>query len=248
MSWTRLDDTWTDSTVLADLDFADRWHYLAMIQFCSRTEKVDGVLRVVDARRCSDHPDPNQAVRNLADVGLVEIRQHDVKLNLIDDHLPPPSVRNRKDAQNQRKTRSRAHQAGDHSHCIPENCDRAPKREVTSDVTRDPGTGQDGTGRDRSLDREGSNAQRQSVTDQPVTSWPVVSIPTVARSEQPVVEDFPTDLPPVRCHTFGCDSTDVDDSNLCSRHRPDSNAVDEFERTKRDQLAALEARMEGTAA
>lgn len=248
MSWTRLDDTWTDSTVLADLDFADRWHYLAMIQFCSRTEKVDGVLRVVDARRCSDHPDPNQAVRNLADVGLVEIRQHDVKLNLIDDHLPPPSVRNRKEAQNQRKSRSRAHQVGNHSHCIPENCDRAPKREVTSDVTRDPGTGQDRTGRDRSLDREGSSVQPQSVTDQPVTSWPVVSIPNAVPSEQSEVQEFPTDLPPIRCHFFGCDSTDLDDSNLCSRHRPDGNAMDEFERTKRDQFAAREAHMKEAAA
>ena len=47
-SWTRLSDDWTDRAELARLSFEDRWHYLALIQMCSRGGHVTGVLRVVD--------------------------------------------------------------------------------------------------------------------------------------------------------------------------------------------------------
>lgn len=247
MSWTRLDDTWTDSTVLADLDFADRWHYLAMIQFCSRTGKVDGQLRVIDARRCSDHPEPDQAVRNLADAELVTIGPHTVTVNHIADHVPPPSVRENAERSKIRMQRMRKHRAGDHSECLPDKCEQALQGDRLNDVTRNTGTGRDGTGQDRSLDREASKACSRSMTDEPVTSWEVASIPASAPPEQPVVEDFPPGLPPVRCHTFNCSSTDVDDNNLCPAHRPDVGAVDEFERIKREQLSALEARMKESA-
>ena len=36
MTWTRLDDRWAERAVLAQLSYETRWHYLAMIQFCSR--------------------------------------------------------------------------------------------------------------------------------------------------------------------------------------------------------------------
>lgn len=157
MTWTRLDDAWTDMPELAALDLAARWHYLAMIQFCSRTERINGVMKRADARRCSDVDDPEAALAVLRSAGLVlEHPGNDVKVVRIADHIPPPSVRKASEAAKLRKRRERAHRAGDHSSCLPGNCDRAPdsrpdeavKREVTSDVTRDIGTGRDGTGPD----------------------------------------------------------------------------------------------------
>lgn len=42
MSWTRLDDRWCDDEVFEDMDYEARWHYLCMIQYCSRNEKYSG--------------------------------------------------------------------------------------------------------------------------------------------------------------------------------------------------------------
>ena len=55
MTWTRLDDTWTDQPVMGDLAFDVRWHYLAMIQFCSRTQRYDGMLKMPAARAILSH-------------------------------------------------------------------------------------------------------------------------------------------------------------------------------------------------
>lgn len=153
MSWTRLDDAWTEMTELAELEHGVRWHYLAMIQFCSRTDKVDGVMRVLDAYRCSDYLDPEGAIKALEKAGLVKSipssnpMKATVKVIRIDDHIPPPSVRNKREADKLRKRRQRAHDAGDHSLCIADKCPHVTPN-VTRDVTRDPGTGQDRTGRD----------------------------------------------------------------------------------------------------
>lgn len=166
MSWTRLDDTWTDNTVLADLSFEDRWHYLAMIQFCSRTQKFDGLVRVVDARRCSDHPDPDKAHTNLVNVGLLVNLGKTFKLTQIDEHIPPPSVRENSEKSKVRMKRMRQHKVGDHSICLPDHCEQvglsaslAPAskvlgpaasqdipKDVTQSVTRNTRTGQDRTG------------------------------------------------------------------------------------------------------
>ena len=40
VTWTKLDDLWCERRELAAINFADRWHYLAMIQFCSRADPV----------------------------------------------------------------------------------------------------------------------------------------------------------------------------------------------------------------
>ena len=166
MTWTRLDDTWTDNTILADLSFEDRWHYLALIQFCSRTKKFDGLVRAVDARRCSDHPHPDTAHTNLVNVGLLVNMGKTFKVTQIDEHIPPPSVRENAEKSKVRMKRMRQHKVGDHSICLPDSCDQtgpsaplAPtskalgpvvsegvSTEVTQSVTRNTGTGQDRTG------------------------------------------------------------------------------------------------------
>lgn len=164
MTWTRLDDGWTDKPELEDLDFATRWHYLAMIQFCSRNDRDTGIIRAVDARRCSDVPEPARALAQLEQAGLITIEAKAYRIVNIDEHVPPPYIRNQAEKAKLRKRRERAHKNGDHSLCIFGSCSDAPRpaEDVTGIVTRDIGTGRDGTGR---------------AEDTPVTSeWAVVAI------------------------------------------------------------------------
>ena len=168
MTWTRLDDGWTDQAALADLSFADRWHYLALIQHCSRTDKLDGVIRGVDARRCSDHPDTASALANLNELGLIEVLEKDkYKVVTIEDHVPPPHVRRKTEDDKMRQRRNRAHKSGDHSLCKPDaDCVTG---NVTRDLGRDVGTGRDGTGRDTS-----TTPKRIGLALTPTVDWEVV--------------------------------------------------------------------------
>lgn len=141
MTWTRLSDDWTDRADIAELSLSARWHYLACIQFCSRSDRVDGRLTVRDARRCSDVDDPDEAVRELVTAGLLDRNGNVLRVVQIAEHVPPPSVRNSAEQARIRKRRGRAHQSGDHTFYLPEHC-----AVVRSDVTRDIGTGRDRTG------------------------------------------------------------------------------------------------------
>jgi len=156
VSWTRLDDLWTERDDLAGLDYPDRWHYLALIQACSRRGALTGELRTIDARRASDHPDPDRAQRNLIAAGLIEPTAQGIRVIEIADHVPPPSVRDASTRAAERKRRQRAHEAGDHHLCLPERCPLAPgPRDIDRDNPRDPGTGQDRTGEDYKVTGEG---------------------------------------------------------------------------------------------
>lgn len=149
MSWTRFDDNWSDRMSQLGMDFVTRVHYMAMIQFCSRTNKFDGVLKPVDARRASDVDDPQGCLNELMHLNLVtrHVTPDGERYAIveIDRHVPPPHLRDkpRKEAGASRTQRWRLHKAGDHSKCLPDNCPDAP---VTAPVTRHPGTGQDGHG------------------------------------------------------------------------------------------------------
>lgn len=189
MTWTRLDDTWTDQPALADLTFDVRWHYLAMIQFCSRTQRYDGVLKMSDARRCSDVEEPAQAITALVAAELLALLPDGmVKVGRIEEHIPPPSVRESKERTKTRVQRHRLHKNGDHSECLPEHCDQTPKNpsanpsanpsgsgsevvntvtgEVTSHVTRYTGTGQDRTGQDKGSDQNSASERYEEQNDQ----------------------------------------------------------------------------------
>lgn len=154
MTWTRLDDGWTDWPVLAELPFDVRWHYLSLIQFCSRTGRYDGAVREPDARRCSDVPDPVAANAALVAAGLLAADPGGLRLPRIEEHIPPPHQRDesRKVQQREDTRRHRAHKAGDHSRCRPDRCAHATDAEggaeVSPHVSAYPGTGQDGTGQD----------------------------------------------------------------------------------------------------
>lgn len=144
MTWTRLDDGWTDRLIFEDLPYDVRWHYLAMVQFCSRTSRYDGFVRASDARRCSDVPDPAAALVALHNVGLVAPGDGGYLLPFIAEHVPPPHLRDekRKEAQRERKRRERQHKRGDHTYCTHDPEEDLSR--VTSPVT----SGRDGTGRD----------------------------------------------------------------------------------------------------
>lgn len=147
MTWTRLDDGFTDRPVLDGLPYDVRWHYLSLIGLCSRTGRFDGYVPASAARRCSDVPDPAAALAALVAVGLLAVESDGYRVPLIDEHVPPPSVRENSVKAKVRMARHRAHKAGDHSGCLPSSCPEASTVDVvTGVVTRNTGTGQDGTG------------------------------------------------------------------------------------------------------
>lgn len=159
MSWTRLDDRWTEQPTFEVLSYPARWHYLALIQACSRTDRLDGRLSSSAARRASDVPDPTAVLTELAAAGLVESTETGIRVPAIADHVPPPSVRQNSEQSRERMRRMRAHKAGEHSLCLPENCQGAPQpvtddvtsnsrtpEPVTVEVTRNTGTGRDRPG------------------------------------------------------------------------------------------------------
>ncbi|MDP9437056.1 MAG: hypothetical protein M3P93_18465 [Actinomycetota bacterium] len=155
MTWTRLDDGWSDRPILEQLSYEVRWHYLSLIQFCSRTSRYDGMVRPSDARRCSDVPDSEAAVSELLGVGLLAVVDGGLKVMQIDEHVPPPHLRDeaRKTAQAERKRRERQHKKGVHDYCLPDHCEHVAAP-VAGEVTRDVGTGQDGTGRENGTSPE----------------------------------------------------------------------------------------------
>lgn len=248
MTWTRLDDTWTDLPELADLPHAERWHYLCMIQFCSRTLRYDGVLKVADARRCSDVDDPDAALEHLAAVGLIE-HQTDgrVKVAKIDEHIPPPSVRENSEKSKIRMQRMRAHKNGDHSMCLPGKCEHVVLDEqtgevttttstVTPPVTRNTGTGQDGTG--QALSRgKGSNetvTRNRSTSSSPEPCFSCGVGPAVNGSDciecstaDRIAPDSPTDRPATArrvhdvrstCAFGGCSESARPGKQMCQLH------------------------------
>lgn len=174
MSWTRADDGWGQKLEQRLEGFADRWHYWQMIQHCSRNALWSGRLRLIDARRCSDHPEPDSALDALLSAGMIERGVDYVIIKNFElDHAPPAHMRDKKSVR-ERKQRSRGHNSGDHSKCkpgsgdSPANCEQSSRENfpsrVTRDVTRDTRTGQDRTGLDNG-----------NVTE-PV-EWPTPSVP-----------------------------------------------------------------------
>ncbi len=172
MTWTRLDDGWTDRPILEPLSYEARWHYLALIQFCSRTSRYDGFVRTSDARRCSDVPDPVAANTSLLARGLLEQLENGLRVVHISEHVPPPHMRDekRKADQRDRKRRERLHKQGDHTYCLPDNCSSITADPVTGEVTRDAGTGRDGTGRDVSTKED------ESIAEHGTNGWTDVTV------------------------------------------------------------------------
>jgi hypothetical protein len=107
------------------MSYETRWHYHAVIEFCCRTDRYDGVIRAVDAQRCSDVDDPVTALAELAAAGLAEVDDvaRTVRVVRIDQHVQPPHLRDpqRKQRQKEKSRRHREHRKGNHFYCLPEN-------------------------------------------------------------------------------------------------------------------------------
>lgn len=149
MTWTRLDDVWGDDAVWDEISYPARWHYLMMIQVCSRGERYDGVMPLARAENCSDlaRDEVPRCLNELMDADLLEVSSdgRSIKVVRIEDHLPPAYLRDpeRKAKQRERKAASRARKPKPSS---------PPPEPVTGDVTRDQSrdtrTGQDGPGQE----------------------------------------------------------------------------------------------------
>jgi hypothetical protein len=146
MSWLRFSDDFTEwpEWDLASTDV--RWAYVCLVQAASRGQYWDGRLpkRKALAALVAQVDNPQQCLERLAMCSLVhELRsEHIVLLPRIHEHLPPPGVRKNAENAKIRMRRKRAHDAGDHTICLP-SCREAGL--VTEIVTRNSGTGRDGT-------------------------------------------------------------------------------------------------------
>lgn len=193
MSWTRLDDLWTERADIGELTHATRWHLLAMIQRCSRSDLRNGILRTVDARRCSDHPDPAAALAELMAAGLIE-RTSDTAVRVvgIDAYLPSDATRQRTENNRLYQQRSRAHRAGNHRLCLPDKCPDAVvsapvSADVSMQVSDDVGTGRDGTPSLPSLDgRDKGRAQSDEQSSAPAAASRPPLPPSPDETEEPL--------------------------------------------------------------
>lgn len=94
-----------------------------------------------------DNPAADPSVTRNSDVtSSVTCDAVTVTVTRIEEHIPPPSVRDNAEKSALRMRRKRAHDKGEHHLCLPKHCPDAPPENapsVTRGVTRNPGTGLD---------------------------------------------------------------------------------------------------------
>lgn len=178
MTWTRLSDNWCESNALERLPIAHRWHYLCMIQYCSRSERYDGIMNRSQALRCSDIEHPESALADLMAAGFIQpVDDRLIRLVEIDEHVPSAAQRERKERDKLRKRRERAHAKGDHSLCIRESCSAARNtsehvtRTVQGNFLQTVGTGQDRQGQEDFQELKNSSTQETSEDLETYPDW-----------------------------------------------------------------------------
>ncbi|MBO2461138.1 hypothetical protein [Actinomadura violacea] len=90
-----------------------------------------------------------------------------VTVTMIDDHIPPPSIRDNAPNSKLRMQRKRAHDKGEHHLCLPKRCPDAPPENgppVTRGVTRNPGTGLDRSSSSRVESNEDTNSSDDEIS------------------------------------------------------------------------------------
>ncbi|WP_141575938.1 hypothetical protein [Actinomadura sp. WMMA1423] len=166
MAWLRDSDDYTQRVEWDGVSYEARWHYKAMIEYCSRSRRWDGRLPLEQALRVSDVPDPDRCIAELEAIGYAIVTRNvtshvtsqspsrvtlgTVTLPRIDEHIPPRGMRDNASNSKLRMQRKRAHDRGEHHLCLPKNCpqatppdDPAADTRNTRSVTRNPGTGRD---------------------------------------------------------------------------------------------------------
>jgi hypothetical protein len=153
VTWLSFDDGYTRQPVWENISYDTRWHFHALIEFCGATRRYSGRVRLADALRCSDVPDPQRCLTELFQSGLVVNLGAEVEVADVDNYLPPEAQRDesllpRKRA-NQAAYRRRRCESGRHDkNCPPSSCPvklaRAQERDQR--VTGNAGTGRVGSG------------------------------------------------------------------------------------------------------
>lgn len=81
MTWTRLHDGFVEDPAFEGVSHEARWHYLCLVQYCSRTGRYDGRVTRDVTGRMSDVTSPETAVAALIDRGLLVIEDDPLYLN-----------------------------------------------------------------------------------------------------------------------------------------------------------------------
>lgn len=143
MSWLRYSDDFTEWAEWDRAPLSARWGYVCLIQACSRGKYWDGRLprKKAIAALMAQVDDPERVIEQLEALDLAHEERGSlyVVLPRIEDHIPPAYVRDNAEKSKVRMRRKRAHDAGRHLECLPDNCPDAPS--VTEIVTRNTGTG-----------------------------------------------------------------------------------------------------------
>lgn len=108
VTWTRLTDNFVEDKAFEGLTAEVRWHYLCLIQYCSRTGRYDGCVTRYNARYVSgsEPSSPDDVVAALVKAELLVESPEDGTMLIvrIDEHIPPPHMR---DEQRKSSTRAR---------------------------------------------------------------------------------------------------------------------------------------------
>ncbi|MFI0406629.1 hypothetical protein [Actinomadura sp. 3N508] len=76
MPWLRDSDDYTQRAEWDGVSYEARWHYRAMVEYCSRSHRWDGRLTLEQARRVSDVPDPDTCIAELEAIGYAIVTRN----------------------------------------------------------------------------------------------------------------------------------------------------------------------------
>lgn len=171
MTWCRFGDEFTFDQRWDGVSYEARWHLMAMVALCSKSERFDCKMPLVAALRASDVMHPQECLDVLQSAGFVLVNGYEVEI--IDGearHMPPVSVRERKRKADQR-SRTRKHRQkrcndGIHDSSCPRSC---PSR--TKDIRNNNGNAlpQDRTEQNRAVKdhQSGKHVTNDQTRDEP---------------------------------------------------------------------------------
>jgi hypothetical protein len=129
MGWSRIGDEFPADRRWDGVPYDARWHYLALMAACSKSQRFDCRMPLMLAHRASDVPDPEAATEALVTAGFLVIDGLDVIIVEGEaQHMLPPHKRDRTRKENQRrwtkKHRETKCENGEHDEHCPATCPR----------------------------------------------------------------------------------------------------------------------------
>lgn len=127
MGWSRIGDEFPADRRWDGVPYDARWHYLALMATCSKSQRFDCRIPLMLANRASDVPDPEAATEALVTAGFLVIDGLDVIIVEGEArHMLPPHKRDRTRKENQRrwtkKHRETKCESGEHDEHCPATC------------------------------------------------------------------------------------------------------------------------------